>query len=209
MRRRPDPALRARGPLPLPLLLSVFLLFLCLACFGAANPAPETAINLDGTPQAAARKAFIPEVGAAYSIGGDLGIQPELAGYLDLPNSWQAGFRARSILEKSRTSYDYLPQVSLELRKLWLGDEGGDPVSNSEYFSLSLGGYLAYSFNGRKTWINPLGALALGKYWMPFENQPYGLDLSLELSRLITGHLLGRSQLVYITTGLRLFYVLP
>lgn len=204
MPRRTEPVHRARGRIA-----ALILNLLILSTTGLCLADPEANINLDGTPQTAARKACVLEMGAGYSIGSDLGMQPELAGYLDLPRSWQAGIHARSILEKSQVAYDYLPQVSLEIRKLWLGDEGADPVSNSEYFSLSVGGYFAYSFNGRKTWINPLGSVALGKYWMPVEKLPFGLDLSLELSRFVTGHLQGRSQLVFITTGLKLFYVLP
>jgi hypothetical protein len=221
MRRRPEPVLRGLGgyapSFSSRIAASFFgrfaasilsILTLCLASPGTATAAAPI-LNVDGTPIPPPRRALVLELGAAYSIGSDLGVQPELASYLDLPNTWQAGLRARSILAKSDSGYDYLPQVSLEIRKLWLEDEGTDPVRNSEYFSMSVGGYFAYDFNGKKTWLKPLGSLALGKYWMPFDNQPYGLDLSMELSRLFFGHLQGRSQLVYITIGLQLFYVLP
>jgi hypothetical protein len=207
MRRRPEPGSRALSRFTAPFLF-LFLSTLCFAGLETAS-ASEPTLNLDGTPQTAPRRALVLELGAAYSIGSDLGVQPELASYLDLPKTWQAGFRARSVLAKSDSGYDYLPQVSLEVRKLWLEDEGTDPVRNSEYFSMAVGGYFAYDFNGKKTWLKPLGTLALGKYWMPFDNQPYGLDLSMELSRLFFGHLQGRSQLVYITIGLKTFYVLP
>jgi hypothetical protein len=171
--------------------------------------AEEMDINLDGTPAKPSRKAFILAFGAGYSIGSDLGLQPQLGLYRDLPKSWQTGLRLRLATPNSKALYDNLPQISLDFRKLWLGDEGTDPYRNSEYFSLSLGGYLAYEFSGDKIGLSPLGALTLGKYWMPFDESPFGLDIYLELSRLFSGHLLKSSELVFITTGINFIYVLP
>lgn len=184
-------------------------LWLALTCLCLPIHSQEPDINLDGTPAKAARRSWILELGSEYSIGGNLGWQPQLGGYLDLPSSWQSGLHARIVTMDASGWYDIFPQVSFELRKLWLGDEGADPIRNSEYFEMSVGGFLAYGFNGEKVGVRPLGALALGKYWMPFDNQPFGMDISLELSRCFSGHLPGHSDLVFITTGLALFYVLP
>lgn len=181
------------------------VLWMLLAPASAAEPD----INLDGTPVVVARKAVLLEVSGNYSIGSELGWQPQLGGYMDLKKSWQAGLHARLATPNAKTLYDILPEVSLELRKLWLGDEDHEPIRNSEYFSIALGGVMAYAFDGVKTGPRPLAAMAFGKYWMPFDNQPFGLDISLELSRIISGHLRDHTNLVFITTGLALFYVLP
>lgn len=179
------------------------------------NSSQESRINLDGTPFIPAKKLWLLEGGVGYSIGSGIGFQPELAAYTDLnnfkylPGVWQGGFHTRVVLEKSESNYDFLPQINLELRKIWLGEEGASPLVNSEYFSFSLGSFFGYTFDGEQSWFNPIGSLAMGKYWMPLEKEPFGLDLSLELSRLFTGHLQGFSQLTYVTTCIRFFYIIP
>ena len=69
--------------------------------------------------------------------------------------------------------------------------------------------FFAYDFNGEKAGPKPYGTLSLGKYWMPFDNQPLGLDLNLELTRYFSGLLPGRTELVYATVGIHVFYVIP
>ena len=190
------------------LFLPIFLI--CLFCATVSVFASEVELNLeDGSPVAKPRKAFMLNAGMGYSIGNSLGLQPQLGGYLDLPKSWQAGLKIRLVTSNTVDLYDYFPQTSLDIRKSWLGDEGSDPVRNSEYFGLSIGGYLAYGFGGEKIGLRPLGAIELGKYWMPFDNLPFGMDISLELSRFFSGHLGDRAELVFITTSLSCFYVLP
>jgi hypothetical protein len=193
----------------LPRYLRLTVLLLSLASSATSISADEIDLNPDGTPVPKAKKSLIGELGTGYSIGTDLGWQPHLGGYLDLPGTWQAGLHSRFSNLKASEFYDYFPQISLEVRKLWLGDEGADPVRNSEYFSVSIGGFFAYEFNGEKIGLRPLGALSLGKYWMPFDKQPYGLDISLELSRFFAGHLLDHSELVFITTSVAVFYAWP
>lgn len=173
------------------------------------NSSLESEINLDGTPVIHPPKKFLLEGGVDYSIGSGIGWQPELAGYYDLPGYWQTGFHTRMVFTNAKANYDLLPQVNLEFRKMWVGEEGASPLVNSEYISFSVGSFFGYTFDGYQSWFNPIGSIAMGKYWMPIEKQPFGLDLSLELSRLFTGHLQGFSQLTYVTTCIRVFYIIP
>src|SRR5882757_7225980 len=83
----------------------------------------------------------IVEAGAAIAIGSDLCLQPELGCVRDLPASWQLGRQARLDPGDAKIPYDYRPQVNLAARKLWLGDEDNEPIRNSEYFGVSLGGF--------------------------------------------------------------------
>jgi hypothetical protein len=181
------------------------LLWLMLAA--AAGQAAE--YFPQGSEKPRIKPATIAEAGAAVAIGSDLGTQPQLGSFRDLPGSWQLGLQVRFDPGDAAAGYDYLPQADLGLRKLWLGDEDSEPIRNSEYFSLSLGGFFAYNFNGKRAGLKPFGTLSLGKYWMPFDNRPLGMDLNLELTRYLSGHLPNRSETTYITLGLHLFYLLP
>ncbi|HKP98281.1 MAG TPA: hypothetical protein VJ385_21295 [Fibrobacteria bacterium] len=185
--------------------LNHFLLLLLLPA--AALRAGE--YNPDGSEAPPIRLSTIVEAGAAVAVGSDLGTQPQLGCFRDLPGSWQLGLQVRLDPADAIAGYDFLPQVNLGLRKLWLGDEDTEPIRNSEYFGLSLGGFFAYNFDGKEAGLKPFGTLSLGKYWMPFDNRPFGLDLNLELTRYLSGHLPGRSETTYVTLGLHLFYQLP
>lgn len=196
-----SPTISIRGGCLSVIAVTVFFLF--------PIRADEPDINLDGTPAVAARKSVVLELSGNYSIGNGMGWQPQLGGYLDLVQFWQAGIHARLATMDAKDVYDYLPEISLNLRKLWLGDEGPDPIRNSEYFCMSLGGVMAYEFSGERIGPRPLAAIAFGKYWMPFDNQPFGLDISLELARLLSGHIRDHTNLMFLTTGVALFYVLP
>ncbi len=163
---------------------------------------------LDDAPAKTKLETMV-EGGVALPIGSDLGFIPQLGCYRDLPGAWQLGLQARIRPQDAVTSYDFLPQAGLNLRKLWLGDEDAEPIRNSEYFGLTIGGYFAYDFEGVKAGMKPYGTLTLGKYWMPFDTQPFGLDLALDMTRFLGGHLPGRSELVIITIGANFFYILP
>lgn len=160
------------------------------------------------------RQFTLIEAGSQFGIAADLGALPHLACFRDLPHAWQAGVQARMAPALARTAYDYLPLMSVSLRKLWLGDEEIAPIRNSEYFGVGLGAYFAYDFQGGRGGPRPFGTLSLGKYWMPFEGRPLGIDLDLDLTTLKlplapSGHLSGRSEQVFITCGLNLFYAFP
>src|SRR5690606_3654711 len=135
--------------------------------------------------------------------------QPQLGGYLDFARSWQAGLQLRFSPAHISEAYDALPQFSAHIRKVWHGDGDVAALRNSEYFGLGAGGFFGYGFDGEKSGLSPFANLALGKYWMPFEGLPYGLDLNIELTRYVTGHLPGRTVQVFIATGINLFYLLP
>lgn len=184
-----------------------------IALFAAAFPFPAsgedtTGYGLDGTEAPPAGPDLMVEGGTALAIASDLGAQPQLGCFRDL-GSWQLGLQVRIAPAHARSGYDYLPQTNLQVRKSWLGDGDTGAVRNSEYFGLSLGGFFAYNFNGEKAGLKPYGSLTLGKYWMPFENTPFGLDLNLELTRYLSGHLPTRSETTYVTLGLHLFYQVP
>ncbi|MEO6094605.1 MAG: hypothetical protein ABIW76_02650 [Fibrobacteria bacterium] len=186
-------------------LLPALLLLLSAGTWGAA----DDGLAADGTEKVPVKASTILEAGSAIAIASDLGAQPQFGVFRDLSETWQAGLQVKVLPGGGTAGYDFLPQANLSLRMLWLGDEDGIPMRNSEYFGLSGGGFFAYDFKGERAGLRPYGTLSLGKYWMPFENQPMGLDLNLELSRYFYGHLPGRSELVYITMGIHLFYVLP
>jgi hypothetical protein len=151
------------------------------------------------------------EAGSAFAIGSKLGGLPAIGGFRDLPGSWQAGAQARFAVGPASTGYDYLPLASVSVRKLWLGDEDVPPIRNSEYFGVSLGAYFAYDFDGSRDGPRPMGAISLGKYWMPIDSRPLGLDLNLDLTTLklpffTSGHLTSHSEQVIVTCGVNLFY---
>jgi hypothetical protein len=183
------------------------LLIAALAYSGA--PASDDGLAADGTEMPPVKLSTVAEAGSAIPIGSDLGAQPQIGIFRDITDAWQLGFQARVTPGGAKAGYDFLPQMNLVARFLWLGDEGVSQIRNSEYFGFAAGGFFAYNFDGEKAGLKPVASFSLGKYWMPFENQPLGLDLNLELSRYFSGHLPGRSELVYITTGIHLFYVIP
>jgi hypothetical protein len=183
--------------------LFIFLLALSVAPARAAEELPE---GLEPPP---VELSTIVAGGASIAIGSDLGTQPQLGCFRDLPGSWQVGLQVRFAPAGAERGYDYRPLTNVSFRKLWLGDEDTQPIRNSEYFGLSLGGYFAYDFGGNQIGLKPFGTVDLGKYWMPFDNRPFGLDLNLELTRYLTGHLPNRSETAYLTLGLHLFYLVP
>ncbi len=183
--------------------------FPALALFLAAAPARAANDLPDGSEPPRIKPATLLVGGASVAVGSDLGTQPQLGCFRDLPASWQLGLQVRFAPAGAKRGYDYLPLTDVSVRKLWLGDEDTQPIRNSEYFGLSLGGYFAYDFGGLEAGLKPFGTLDLGKYWMPFDNRPLGLDLNLELTRYLSGHLPNRSETTYITIGLHMFYLLP
>lgn len=186
--------------------LLAIILSLAYACRAAtADYSP----SLDDNAQVKYPMSTLLSAGGVFAIGSDLGLLPHLACFRDLPHSWQVGLDARIATHDAKVAYDYRPLIGLNVRKLWIGEEDVSPIRNSEYFGVTLGGYFAYDFEGTESGLNPFGTLSMGKYWMPFDTQPYGLDLNLELTRFISGHLPGRSELVFITLGASLFYALP
>ncbi len=196
------------------LLLFPLIPFIPSPSFGSPRHtlAAETDINLDGTPVEKHRSRFFIEGGPAYSIGSDLGIQPQFGGYLHFASAWQMGLHLRFPITDSYDRYDYFPETSLELRRLWLGDDGQGTMSNGEYFSLAVGAYHGYGFDGEKDGLGPLASIAIGKYWTLFETknmQDWGFDTSIELSRLIQGHLVGGTDLVFLTLQISVYYLLP
>jgi hypothetical protein len=166
-------------------------------------------LNPDGTEvrKPALSAAF--EIGTTASIGSDLGFQPQFGGFYDLPWALQAGLHARFTPKEAQRSYDYRPQLGLSLRKLWLGDGDSASIRNAEYFGMSLGGFFAYNFDGEEAGFKPFGSVSIGKYWMPLAGSPLGLDLNLELTRYLNGHLPYRSQTTFVNLGLHLLYRLP
>jgi hypothetical protein len=154
------------------------------------------------------------EAGYGFAIGSKLGSLPQIGCFRDLPDSWQAGLQALIAPHGAKTGYDYLPVAALAVRKLWMGDEDTDPIRNSEYFGIALGAYFGYDFGGERDAMRPMGSVSLGKFWMPFDSRPFGLDLSLNLMTLKlpffnSGHLAGSSDQVIVTCGVNLFYALP
>ncbi|MDB5051755.1 MAG: hypothetical protein JWO30_4826 [Fibrobacteres bacterium] len=192
-----------RPPEPRTLIPFVLALLLAASAARAAEYVP------DGSEEPKVKRGTIVAAGSAIAIGSDLGMQPQLGCFRDLPGSWQLGLQARFDPGDAVAGYDYLPQVNVGLRKLWLGDEETEPIRGSEYFGLSAGGFFAYNFNGERAGLRPFGTLSLGKYWMPFDNRPLGMDLNLELTRYLSGHLPNRSETTYITLGLHVFYLIP
>ena len=175
----------------------------------AAFALAEGDLAADGTEKPPAKLSTLIEGGSSLDIGSSLGALPQIGAFRDLSETWQLGLQARMSPGGASSAYAFLPQISLGMRMLWLGDEDAQPVRNSEYFGMAGGGYFAYNFDGEEAGLRPFGTLSLGKYWMPFDNQPLGLDLNLELTRYFSGHLPGHSELVYITFGIQLFYAIP
>jgi hypothetical protein len=191
---------------------------LLLACALAAVPRLARGEEPELPPEEGAARPnhrfTLAEAGYAFAIGSKLGSLPQIGCFRDLPGSWQAGVQARLAPGGASTAYDYLPLANLSLRKLWLGDEGSDPIRNSEYFGIALGVFFGYDFGGERDGMRPMGSISLGKYWMPFESRPLGLDLSLDLTTLKlpfsnSGHLAGSSDQVIVSCGANLFYAIP
>lgn len=202
-----------RSPAPFPRASAPALLAV-LPCLLAAVLGPGAApASAQGDPQdylapsaASVRKrAFLVSGGLEFPISGSQGVQPQVAAYLDLPRSLQAGLKARVDLRSASEPYDYIPQAGLHLRQLWLSDQDTSTVRNSEYISLVLGIYPSYDFEGSRDGLKPFGAVAFGKYWMPFGNRPYGLDFCLEIARFFDGHPPGKPRTFFLSAGVNLF----
>lgn len=201
-------------PFPRPKRSSVLLGALLAALLPAAAPPALSAEGdpesyLEPSPEARRGRAALLAGGLDLPIVGSQGVQPHLAGYLDLPRGLQLGLKARVDPVKARTGYDYIPQVGLHLRQLWLSDQDSSSVRNSEYFSVILGGYYAYDFLGGRAGPRPFLAFALGKHWMPFNNQPFGLDFCLELDRYFEGVPQRKPRTIFLTAGVSLFRAFP
>ncbi len=187
---------RRRWASPIPILTFLF----------ATISAPWAQVVVADTSEPVTRKSRLLHVGTVWSVNSDLGWQPQLGVLFDLPLSMQLGAHVRIIPNQASETYEFLPQTVLEFRKLWLSDEGIDPFRNSEYFSVTFGGFFAYDFSGKRLGLRPLGSFCIGKYWVPFENKPWGFDFSLELTRLFSGHLPHRPELEFINLGVNLFF---
>jgi hypothetical protein len=182
-----------------------------LAAVPGQGRAEESGLLPDDAQTRAQRRFTLAEAGYAFAIGSKLGSLPQIGCFRDLPGSWQAGMQARMAPHGASTGYDYLPVAAVVVRKLWLGDEATDPIRNSEYFGMAMGGYFGYDFGGERNGMQPMGSVSLGKYWMPFDSRPLGLDVSIELMTLKlpffnSGHLAGSSDQVIVTCGANLFY---
>ena len=173
-------------------------------------PSPRAEEPIPGLPdESSHRQASILSGGLEAPIAGGVGTQGEISAYRGLPADFQLGLRLRVDFGGAEHGYDYLPQTLLQARKLWVGDQDTSSVRNSEYFGVSLGGYFGYDFQGKRLGFLPMGAFSLGKYWMPFDNAPFGLDFSLELSRYFLGHLSSNTHVNFLGAGFNLFYSLP
>ena len=193
-----------------------------LFAFSVAAQADDYSPSLDEAQPANVRPTLV-SGGGLIGIGSDLGVLPRLAAYLTFPHAWQLGMHGRIAPQLAQEPYDYLPLLGLEVRKVWMKDEDIDPIHNSEYFGVTLGNYFAYDFDGEKLGPRPFLGFAMGKYWMPLDHQPFGLDLDLGLTWLIPditffsgdevwmlgGHLPGRSEQTFITLGASIFYAIP
>src|SRR6187549_2151091 len=109
MPRRPD-ALAA---------FASFAAFAISFLVSAAAPAAAE-YNPDGSEPPPVKLSTLIAAGAAVAIGSDLGTQPQLGCFRDLPGSWQLGMQARLNPADAKVGYDFLPQVNLAVRKLWL-----------------------------------------------------------------------------------------
>lgn len=184
----------------------VFLCAMSASPRAAEEGSPEA--YMDPSPENARKRVALATIGLDIPVIGSPGIQPVLGAYLDLPRSLQVGLKIRSDIGTAREAYDYYPQVALHLRQVWLSDQDTSTVGNTEYFTLALGGYAAYDFQGARAGIKPFAAIVVGKYWMPFRNQPFGLDFCLELTRYFDGHPPYKERNHFFSAGINLFRVL-
>lgn len=191
------------------LLIAVLLALLSLPAVAAAGAEGDPESWLDPSPESRRGRSALLSGGLDFPVVGSQGVQPHLAGYLDLPRALQIGLKARVDPVKARTGYDYIPQIGLQLRQLWLSDQDSSTVRNSEYFTVIIGGYYAYDFLGNRAGPRPFLALALGKHWMPFNNQPFGLDFSLEMERYFDGVPQRKPRTIFLTAGVSLFRAFP
>lgn len=173
----------------------------------AAEGDPES--YLDPSPESRRKRVALVGGGLEFPVVGSQGDQPHLACYLDLPRALQLGLKARFDPGMAEEDYDYLPQVGLHIRQLWLNDQDSSTVRNSEYITLVIGTYFAYDFLGEPSGAKPFLAFALGKYWMPFNNRPFGLDFCLEITRYFDGHPPHKPRNHFLTVGVSLFRAIP
>lgn len=179
-----------------------------LAVALAAAAEGDAQAYLDPSPENSRPRVLLLSGGLEFPISGSQGVQPQLAAYLDLPRNLQAGLKARVDVRSAMEAYDYIPQTGIHLRQLWLSDQDSSTVSNSEYISLAVGAYPAYDFQGEQSGLKPFAAVILGKYWMPFANQPFGLDFCLEITRFFDGHPPSKPRNHFLSAGVNLFRVI-
>jgi hypothetical protein len=123
---------------------------------------------------------------------------PQLGAYLGFSRGWQTGLEIRTWGLKALYKQDYLPEIGWHFRRIWLASEELEPLRNSEYVEFAIGLFPAtnYRFDENSptlTRLNRLGyrpllRIAIGKYWMPFRNLPWGMDANLVLGRYLQGH---------------------
>lgn len=203
----PPPSTKARPGLLV--LLPACLLFLLLPARPSAADSGTGESYLDAEVAGPRRRERLVMGGARIPVVGGGSLQPQLAGYVDLPLNLQLGLEATVGTGSGETGYDYLPRTGLHLRQLWLSDQDTSSIRDSEHISVVAGAYPAYDFKGDRVGPRPYGAIHLGKYWMPFDDKPYGLDFSLELTRYFLGHPPGLSRVHHLGAGVNLFVALP
>ena len=189
--------------------MAFFRAALIAASLALPLAAADAVLLPDETDASRDKRFLLLEAGSAVDVGGDLGLIPQIGIFQDLSGAWQVGGQARVAAQASHSAYDYLPQASVSVRKLWLGDEDAIPIRNSEYFSATAGGFFAHDFTGKTIGLRPYVMFSLGKYWMPFEARPLGLDLSVDLTRYLAGYVSIFSRSTYITLGANVFYAIP
>ncbi|MDQ3003655.1 MAG: hypothetical protein M3Y08_20655, partial [Fibrobacterota bacterium] len=129
--------------------LAAAALIVLLAAVLLARPI-SAGVSSDGLEKPPVVMSTLVEAGPVIAIASSLGLQPQIGIFRDLPYFLQTGIQARIAFTGESEGYDILPQVDLSIRKLWLGDEDAKPISNSEYFGVSIGGFFAYDFIGQK-----------------------------------------------------------
>jgi hypothetical protein len=138
----------------------------------------------------------------ALSAGMTLTKTPQIGVQWEFARGWQAGLEMRSWFANASMAQDNWPEVGIGIRRLWLPAEEKLALQSSEYIELSVGVFPSHSF--ARTAFSPedqsfaivsdplgyrgMARIAIGKYWMPFTNAPFGLDANLVLGRYFEGH---------------------
>lgn len=158
-----------------------------------------------------------PAPGNAWFLGAGMALTktPQIGAHWEFARGWQAGVEVRSWMMNAEIAQDYWPEIGLGLRRLWLASEEKSSLQSSEYIEVSVGVFPSHSFartsiseDGLNIDIvsDPLGyqgmaRVAIGKYWMPYTNAPFGLDANLVLGRYFKGHppLYAKQDLLTVT----------
>ncbi len=150
---------------------------------------------------------------AGYALSGT----PQTGAYWHFAPSWQGGLEFRSWSATARTSMDHWPEIGLHLRRIWLAAEENEALRNSEYVEFGLGLFPAYSFAltdletfmpyDKRLGYRGMLRAAIGQYWMPFSNVPFGLDANVVLGRYLDGHPPGYPHRDLLTLTVTLFWV--